>query len=173
MFTTKKLARSAVLLALALVFQNLRLIPGFAQWPQNVFVIGSLVNLVLFFAVQFAGLDGAAIIALITPVVAFLQGHIKFAPLMPLIMAGNLALCIIFYYVMKVNKYAAVALSSVIKWLLLFYGSRLVAGYVLNLSGPQFDALVAGFNVPQLVTALIGGFLFIIIMPAFKKFNID
>lgn len=173
MSTTKKLTRSAVLLALALVFQNLRLLPGFAAWPHSVYIIGSLVNLTLFAAVYFSGLSGAAIIALITPAVALAQGHIKLVPLMPLVMAGNLVLCIVSYYVLRINKYAAVALSSVIKWLVLFYGSRLVGSYFLNLSGAPFDAMVAGFNVPQLVTALIGGFIFIIIMPAFKKFNID
>lgn len=160
--STKTLTRTAVMLAVTLVFQALRFLPFIAAMPNNSYIIGTLVNLALILSVTEVGIGPAVLISIVTPVVAFMQGHIKFPLLVPMVALGNIILCYLFYYVQKINKYAAVAIGAVVKWIFLYYASKFVLGMFLKLPQPQFDIMVAGFNIPQLITALLGGFLAVI-----------
>ena len=68
----KKISRTALLLAIAILCQSLRF---FLPAPVflSTFVIGALVNACLLIALQATGLGSALLIACITPVVAYFQ----------------------------------------------------------------------------------------------------
>ncbi len=163
--STKTLTRTAIMLALTLAFQALRFIPVF----NNPYIIGTLVNLALIVSVIIVGPFSAGVISIIAPIVALMQGHLPFPVFVPMVALGNIVLCFLFYYVQKINKYAAVAISSLGKWIFLYYASKFVLSFFVSVPLEQFNKLVAGFNIPQLVTALIGGFLAVIISKFLKR----
>ena len=144
------ITRTGVLLAIALAVQFMRL-------PQP--VTGPLVNAILLLAAIYVGVSSGIIIGLFTPLVAFFVGILAppLAPLIPVIMAANAILVAVFYGVGKYyNKYLAAVVAAVAKFLT-FYVSL---NYVLVFLGITLPpALVAAFGLPQLITALVGGFV--------------
>ncbi len=92
----KWITRTALLLALALLFQSLRgsipkvMIPGLGEMDQ--YIIGSLVNTTLILAAVTVGFTGGLVIAIVTPLVALLQGEIAFQIMMPFVALGNVAI---------------------------------------------------------------------------------
>jgi len=161
--STKKLTRTAILLAITLAFQALRFIPFIGTLPYGTYIIGSLVNLMLLMTALTVGIDSAVFISIVTPIVAFMQGHLVFPLLIPVIALGNIIVCVLFYYIKGYNKYAAVAIGAVAKWIFLYYAVQLVLSSFMKLPPEKFAVAIAAFNVPQLITALIGGFLSIVI----------
>ena len=88
------LTRTAVLLALALVFQI-----GFTQFAQP--AVGPLVNMTLLVAAVVVGSIPAIIIGCLTPLMAFLLGIMPLLPLVPFIMLGNAILIVSFNWTRK------------------------------------------------------------------------
>ncbi len=72
-FSFKYMVRTALLLALALVFQI-----GFSQFAQP--VVGPLVNMTLFIATITVGTISAIIVGSLTPLVAFMLGIMPLFP---------------------------------------------------------------------------------------------
>lgn len=70
---TLYITRTAVLLALTLVFQMLRIVIQPIVGPGHVFIVGSLVNLALIVAAGRIGLTAGIIISIATPIVAFFR----------------------------------------------------------------------------------------------------
>lgn len=143
------LTRTALLLALTLVVQLI----GFPQ-P----VTGPLVNLCLFVAVFFVGIGGGSFIGLLTPLVAFSRGILPppLAPMLPFIALGNIALVVVFGLLKKFNKYIAMIVAAVVKFLILAAG----VNFFIKVPGPIAKAM----QTPQLINAIIGGILAIIIV---------
>lgn len=148
------ITRTGVLLAVALAVQFMRL-------PQP--VTGPLVNAILLLAAIYVGVSGGIIIGLFTPLVAFMVGILAppLAPLIPVIMAANAVLVLVFYGVGKYyNKYLAAVVAAAAKFLTFYIALH----YVLVLLGITLPpALVAAFGLPQLFTALVGGFAAVLI----------
>ncbi|MGI6684536.1 MAG: ECF transporter S component [Bacillota bacterium] len=147
------ITRTAVLLAIVLAVQSLRL-PSY--------ITGPVVNAVLILATIFSSVISAVIIGCITPVVALFTGIIPPAalPLVPVIAAANITLAIVFYLIDKFNRYCAWLGAAAAKFGI-FY---LSLNFLLGLIGVQVPApMIAAFQIPQLYTALAGGFLAIII----------
>lgn len=174
MTKTKELTRSAMLLALALVFQSLRLIPAVGAWPYSAYLIGSLVNLVLIVAAGAVGRNAIALVSVFTPVVAFFQGFLPFPVLIPVVAVGNALLAFTFYHFQKrykgFGKYLGVVIGAAFKWAILFSG----ATYLLKALTPGIDpkklaAISTAFNFQQIITALIGGFSAIALLSALPK----
>lgn len=181
----KLIVRIGMLLAIALAFQALRAVIPSMPTPVlgdgSNLIIGSLVNLVLFVAVATTGVWGGIVIAIATPVVALLQGHIPFPQMIFVVAAGNLALVLVFN--IFVNKIASLKLvgvisAAVIKTAVLWTTVSLaIAPFLPNfLPGKPAKALglikttlIASFSWPQLVTALIGGAIALAIIPVLKK----
>ncbi len=168
------ITRTAMLLALALVFQNLRLIIGVG--PHTQFIVGSLVNAVLIVAAGMVSVYSGIIIAFITPIVAFFQGHIpNVLPMMILVVGVGNALIVLIYSVLKnKNEILAVIAGAIVKFIFLFYAVRKVLeiaqGSIPEKAYTKISSLLSvGFSWPQLVTALIGGFLAIIVLKYVKK----
>lgn len=159
--TTKILTRSALILALAIVVQSIRL-------PQ--YLTGPLVNMLLFLASALVSPLSGILVGLFTPLLAFSMGIMPLAPAVPVIMAGNCFLALLFglfrgkpivgVIVAALTKYAVMALS-------VFY----LFPMLLHISFPP--KLAVTLTTPQLFTALGGGFIALIVLRAlgWKKEN--
>lgn len=182
----RKITYSAVLLALLICLQW-----AGSQIPEPMtkqLVTGSLVNCVLAVSVLTAGPFGGISLALISPVMAFFLGiapnFITVAP----IMIGNTCYVLLLHWITGKKerpawrKPLAVLSASVVKFGALYL---LVVQVVCNLAAPQLlgkkigqtvvlappmlQVLPAMFSWPQLVTALIGGGIAMILTPRLKK----
>ncbi len=142
----------AFFLALAVLFQSIRLFFPMLPGPVNLFLIGSLVNMTLVLAVWVTDSYWAAGIGLFLPVVAFFQGHLPIALMIPVVGIGNLI-------------FAAWTLrwrSNWLLWLAPFLKAAWL--YAATLAVIEFFALLAKvggvlsfmMSWPQIVTGLIG-----------------
>lgn len=163
---TKMITRTAMLLALTLVFQI-----GFRQFAQP--VVGPLVNMMLLISVLLVGLPSALMIGILTPMIAFIVGIIGLFPLIPMIIAGNMLYILMFGWIrtklsFKLKDYLSVLLAAVVKFLFLYVAVRTILPLMIVEVKPP---VIATFSLPQLYTALFGGVLALIVynMLPFRK----
>lgn len=170
------ITQTAVMLALVVTLQAV-------TKPMGQLVTGSFVNAVLAISVLVGGLGCGMTVAVISPVLAFL---LQIAPqilTVPAIMVGNVLyvviLCcvagkdsknllrqIVAWIVAATAKFAA--LYAVVVWLICgVLSEKLLASGALK--PPMLQALSATFSWPQLVTALIGGGVALMIVPVLRK----
>ncbi len=145
------LTRAAILLALALAVQSLRL---------GQYITGPIINAVLLSGAVLIGPWGAVAVGLLTPLTAYLLGQLNpvLAPAIPFIMAGNAVLALMFGYGRRTNVYLAVIAAAVVKYLVLAGAVR----YIVQLPPKVAVAL----QVPQLITALLGGVVALLVLEA-------
>lgn len=170
------IVETAVMLALLVSLQALT--KGFGQ-----FVTGSCVNVVLAISALVGGLSCGITVAVISPVMAFLLGIAPQILTVPAIMAGNTVYVVALYLLSDrsgknvVRQIAAWLVAAVAKFVTLY---AIVVGLICGvlsesllasgaLKAPMLQALPATFSWPQLVTALIGGALALIIAPLVRK----
>lgn len=170
------ITETAVLLALLIVLQAFT--KSFGQ-----LVTGSCVNAVLAIAALFAGVGSGVTIALVSPVMAFLLGIAPQILTVPAIMVGNtvyvllLALLadrtgkqkakqLIAWLAAAAAKFAALYLI-VVKVICGVMAPTLMAAGTLK--EPMLKALPATFSYPQLITALIGGAVALLVVPVLNK----
>ena len=150
--------------------------------PMGQFVTGSCVNFVLVAASILGGLSSAVIVAVISPVFAFIIiGVPLFPQIVPFIMLGNFALVVAFYLIagksfdnLNTSAYVricgAAVVGSVLKFLVLWVGVTQVAlSLIPDIRPPQVEAMTFAFSWPQLVTALIGSAVAIVVMPSLAR----
>ena len=174
----KWITQTAILLALTLVFQSLRMaipkvmIPGLGELDQ--YIIGSLVNATLIIATLTVGISGGMVLGVATPLIAFLQGEIAFPILAPFVALGNIAIVVIVGLLFNKNKILALSAGAVGKFLTLFISIKLIVLPTILPSLPAEKATVVGammsfkFGYPQLITAAIGGLIAYLIYPRLK-----
>lgn len=163
--TVKIITRTAILLALTILFQALgRFIP-LGQLSQ--FIVGPLVNACLLVAAAYTGLAGGAVIAVLSPFGAILTGAAIPLPFAPFIAAGNFILVLVFY-LLKKKPILGIASGAVLKFAFLTASVNL---FVWMMSIPAKKALVltAAFSWPQLVTAAVGGLLALLVLKALEN----
>lgn len=161
------LTRTGMLLALALVFQNLRLVIGAGPYTQ--FIIGSLVNAVLVVAVGTVNVYSALIISIIAPVVAYMQAQLPLPVLVPIVAIGNALIVIVFHVLQEKNRYVGILAGAVAKSGFLYFAVKIMLNMVKGtIPEPKFaklaNLLSFTFSWPQFITALIGGFIAVIIL---------
>ena len=166
------ITRTAVMLALLVVVQY---VTSFIPKPVQQYITGSCVNAVLAVAVLMSGFWSGACVAIFSPFVAFVFGiGPQLLPIVPAIAAGNLVFVGILYWI---HGSAPKLLRKALAWLgaalckfatLYLLVVQLICN-VLPLKQPQIDTFTAMFSLPQLITALIGGGIAILIIPALKK----
>ena len=170
------ITETAVMLALLVTLQAL-------TKPMGQLVTGSFVNAVLAVAVLVAGLYSGVTVALISPVLAYLLGIAPMPLTVPAIMVGNTVYVVVLHFltgkdsrkvtrrviawaVAAAAKFAA--LYAIVVWLICGVLSEdLLASGVLK--APMLKALPATFSWPQLITALIGGGIALLIVPVIRK----
>ena len=161
------ITETAVMTALLIVLQAV-------TKPAGQYVTGACVNAVLALAVLTAGLWSGAAVAVLSPFFAFLLGiGPQLLPIIPAIAAGNL----VFVVLLRLLAGDLSLRRRLLAWLAAALG-KFAALYllvvqllcrVLPLKQPQIDLFSAMFSYPQLVTALIGGALALLLAPAVKK----
>lgn len=153
---TRTLTRAAILLAIALVFQ-------FVKMGQ--LVTGSGINAVLIIAAEICGLPWAAAIGAITPFMAVVLGVQPPAliPVVPFIVAGNILYAAVYYLLKKRGKIIGVGFAALLKFGLLYSA----VNYFIAVKPPIKVAL----SFPQLLTALIGGGIALIIIQVLNRIN--
>ena len=93
-----KLVRGALLVALALALQSLRLVLPMPQLLST-FIIGTLVHMMLVLTLQLSGLKTALLLAFLLPLTAYVQGQVLLPFLIPVIWLGN------FIFVLLVRQF--------------------------------------------------------------------
>ena len=177
MSKTRKLTETALLLALALCFQSLRYFSPLASLG-GVLVIGSLVNLVLFVTVGRVGVLSAMLISIVMPLMAVAQGHLMHIYLVPAVAAGNCILAIVwwlFYVKFKIcSQTVSMLIGAFAKFLFLWWAVPftfrvfLYSGWEGNAS-KILEILTRNMSWPQLVTAIVGGYLAVIVLGLLPK----
>jgi len=154
--TTRILTRSALILALAIVVQSIRL-------PQ--YLTGPLVNALLFLATALVSPLSGALVGLFTPLLAFSFGIMPLAPAVPVIMLGNCFLAIFFGLFAK-KRIIAMIIAAVAKYGIMALSVYYLFPLLLNITFP--DKVIAMLTTPQLFTALGGGALALVILKALE-----
>ena len=172
------ITETAVMLALLVALQAL-------TKPMGQLVTGSCVNAVLALAALLLGMSSGITIALISPVFAFLLGIApNFVTVLP-IMLGNVCYVLILQRATALPPRRQIALllaAAIGKFLVLYLlvvqlicgvaspallGQKL--GDIVVLAPPMLKMLPTMFSWPQLVTALTGGAVALLIFPTLKK----
>ena len=170
------ITETAVMLALLVCLQAL-------TKPMGQLVTGSCVNAILAVSALVGGLSSGLVVALCSPVLAFLLGIAPQILTVPAIMAGNSVFVILLSVL--ADKTGKNMIKQIIAWIvaaaakfaalyaivvLLICGvlsENLLASGVLK--APMLNALPATFSWPQLITALIGGAVALSITPVLRK----
>lgn len=160
------ITRTAAMLALLIVLQA-------ATKNLGQFVTGSCVNAVLAAATLLGGFASGLIVAVVSPFLAFLLGiGPKLIEVVPAIAIGNLALVLILWAIKGDG-----ALNRVIKWIAASVGKFLVLYLlviqllcrVMTLPEKMIATFSTMFSWPQLITALIGSGIMLLILPILQK----
>ncbi len=168
------ITQTAILLAMLIVLQAV------TKGLNNQIITGSCVNTVLAVAALVGGLWSGIVIALISPVLAFLLGIAPQLVTVPAIMVGNTVFVVLLHFlsgkalwqqmvawvVAAVAKFAS--LYALVVWVICGVLSEglLAAGL---LKAPMLKMLPVMFAWPQLFTALIGGGIGLLLTPVLKK----
>ena len=170
------ITETAVMLALLVCLQAL-------TKPMGQLVTGSCVNTVLAVAALVGGLNCGLVVALCSPVLAYLLGIAPQILTVPAIMVGNTVFVVLLslladksgknivkqviaWIAAAAAKFAA--LYAIVVWLICgVLSENLLASGVMK--APMLKALPATFSWPQLFTALIGGAVALVITPVLRK----
>ena len=148
----KKWINLALLLAVAFLLQSIRLIIPMVPGPLNMFLIGSLLNMVMVLAIWHEHTPWAALIGVLLPIGAYMEGQLPILPMVPVVAIGNAAFTLAAGYLgMRRRAYIA----PLIKAGLLLAGTQLVLT-MLALPAPMSHALTFMMSWPQIVTGSIG-----------------
>ena len=165
------ITRTAVMVALLITLQ-------WATSGLGQFVTGSCVNAVLVVATLAAGIWSGVAVAVLSPFCAFLLGiGPKLIQIVPAIALGNMVLVLLAAWLLSGKalpwwrKVLGVAASAIAKFLVLYLA---VVQVVIPLMGEalkqkQIETFTAMFSWPQLVTALIGTTVAVLIVPLIRK----
>lgn len=164
------LTRTAVLIAVLITLQWIS--SGMGQY-----VTGTLVNCVLAIGALCFGLSSGLVVAFLSPFFAFLLGiGPKLLPIVPCIAVGNTVYVAALYFLGKqANKLwkrlVCLAIAAVAKFLTLYLAvvQVLIPAMGDALKAPQIQTFTAMFSWPQLVTALTGGVLAVLLLPTIQK----
>lgn len=149
-----KLVRGALLVALALALQSLRLVLPMPQLLST-FIIGTLVHMMLVLTLQLGGLKTALLLAFLLPLTAYVQGQVLLPFLIPVIWLGN------FIFVLLVRQFKgsrklSLCVPPLAKACVMLLATWAALSF-LALPNPALRKTVMfAMSVPQLLTAVAG-----------------
>jgi predicted membrane protein len=172
----RKMVISALLIALAIVFQQLRFVIG--DTIVTTYIISSLVNLCLIVAATAVGLWSGVAVAVVTPLIALLQGH-AMLPMVPWILAGN-AVLVVFYALLAMQDKTSLAIgwprwtvvgmvAALVKFAVIAFGQSTVLTSAKGLAFSAAISTAATAQIVQIVTAVIAMVLGGIIIPMLPR----
>ena len=144
--------------------------------PAGQLVTGSCVNAVLALTTLLSGLWSGAAVALVSPFFAFLLGIGPQAPpIIPAIAAGNVVFVALLHAIPwrkgapLERRIAAWAVPALGKFAALYLIVVQALCRIVPLKQPQIDTFSAMFSWPQLVTALVGGGIALLLAPVLRR----
>lgn len=164
-----KLVRGALLVALALALQSLRLVLPMPQMLST-FIIGTLVHMMLVLTLQLNGLKTALLLAFLLPLTAYVQGQVLLPFLIPVIWLGN------FIFVLLVRQFKgrrklSLCVPPLAKGCIMLLAAWAALSF-LALPNPALRKTVMfAMSVPQLLTAVAGILLAEQIKKRLRQFN--
>lgn len=169
------ICETAIMMALLITLQAL-------TKPAGQLVTGSCVNAILAVSALIGGLGCGLTVAVLSPVFAFLFGIAPQVLTVPVIMLGNAVYVSCLWILSRKGKQlwwsvAALAVAAIAKFAVLYLlVTQLICGVLAQglldkglLKAPMLTALPATFSTPQLITALVGGAVALLIVPALRK----
>ncbi|EAX48080.1 conserved hypothetical protein [Thermosinus carboxydivorans Nor1] len=163
------LARTALLLALTILFQSLRFfIPIPAVF--STFIIGSLVNGCLLIAAETVGWRSACLIGVIAPVVAYFQQLLPLPVFIVPVAGGNFLLVICYSAALRLSRWLAVGGAAITKAVFLYLSFVWLFTWV-SIPPKIAAGLLFAMSWPQFITALVGGVLTTIVVRRFRSVN--
>lgn len=165
------ITRTAVMMALLVTLQ-------WATSGLSQFVTGSCVNAVLVVATLTAGVWSGVAVALLSPFCAFLLGiGPQLIQIVPAIALGNVTLVLLVAWLLRGKalfwwgKVLGIAAAAAGKFVVLYLAVVQVFIPLMGdaLKPKQVQTFTAMFSWPQLVTALIGTTLAVLIAPTIRK----
>lgn len=136
------------------------------------YITGSVVNCVLAVAALVGCLWSGVTVAVLSPFFAFLLGiGPKLIQIVPCIALGNLTFVLALHFLREKNRILQVAVSAAAKFMVLYLAVVKVLIPLMGdaLKAPQVKTFTLMFSYPQLITALIGGTLAMLLLPALRK----
>ena len=138
---------------------------------------GSVVNMLLVVSVMTCGMMSGLCVAVISPTMAKLIGIGPLWSLIPFIVVGNITFVLIWYFIGNRHwgqKYTsliiALAVAAAAKFLALYIGIvQIAVPLLLKLPEPQAAVISSMFSIPQLITALLGGGMALLILTPLKR----
>ena len=170
------IVRTGVLLAVLIALQAL-------MKPLGQLVTGSCVNAVLALSVTLCGIGCGSVVALFSPLLAFLLGIAPSVITVPVIMLGNLTFVLVLNLAdwrrpgLTFSRVLALPFAAAGKFGMLYLlVNQVVCGVLADgllakglLKAPMLKALPVTFGLTQLITALIGGAIGIILFIPLRK----
>jgi len=147
----RTLTRTAIFLGIALAIQ----LAGLQQA-----VVGPGVNAVLLLATAMVGPAAGVMIGVTTPWVALMVGIMKFAPALPVIIFGNIALVLVFHFVRRLSVYAGAGAAAVAKYLAMAAGIKILVAAAVAVPPP----VVLALTITQLWTAAGGAVVAVLVL---------
>lgn len=160
------MTRTALLLALVIAVQMAgRLIPN------SNFVVGPLVNACLLISTALAGVWSGIIISVISPFASLINNHAPVAaallPFAPFVAVGNAIYILSYYLLRKKSGAVGVGIGSLLKFAFLYSAINV---FLQLFNFPKFaKVLTFLFGWPQLITALLGGIIALIVIKAYSR----
>lgn len=160
------IAETAIMLALLVALQ-------YVTKPLGQFVTGSCVNAILALTVLLAGRGSGFVVAFVSPQLAFALGIAPQPFVVPAIMLGNLVYVELLH--LLADPKGKKILRQIVAWLVSAACKFGVLYLVVNkflaslLPAPKAPQILAMFSWPQLITALIGGAVALLVFPPVKK----
>ena len=173
--SVKKIVITGLLLGLAIAAQQFRWInPQLGQ-----LITGSLVNAVLIVAAIWAGWKSGLIIAILSPVFAWLitpGAVMQVLPQLVIVIAAGNAVLVMCAWVFRKKNFGffslGLALGSALKAGLIWGGMLLLISPFLfgnNVPPPMQAALTGFWSINQWVTPIIGSFIVLLLRPTLNK----
>ena len=149
-----KLVRGALLVALALALQSLRLVLPMPQLLST-FIIGTLVHMMLVLTLQLSGLKTALLLAFLLPLTAYVQGQVLLPFLIPVIWLGN-SIFVLLVRQFKDSRNLSLSIPPLAKACVMLLAAWAALSF-LALPNPALRKTVMfAMSVPQLLTAVAG-----------------
>lgn len=166
-FDVKKLTRTSLLLALAIVFQAI----GRSYPIASQFLVGPIINTIFILCLFLNGLSWSILVAMLTPLLAWSLGQLPapLGPIIPIIILGNISFILVFHVGRKLLKGTSALLdlpsilfASLAKFGIIYFGVKLALEFI-NLAPQAAKAATKLMGINQLITALAGGILALVI----------
>lgn len=163
------LTRTAMLLALTLLFQSLRMVIPIPLFL-SVFIIGTLVNACLLIASQIVGVKSGVAIAALAPVVAWFQQLLALPIFIIPVGFGNIIYIMIFQVLIKKGPVLALSIAAIAKAATLYLSFMWLLA-LLDIPSSITTGIMLVMSWPQVVTAFLGGIMAIVLLKRLRMIS--